>query len=140
MALMRSQRGNASVEFIGIAVVMMVPLAYAVIALAQLQGAVYGINGAAQMAARAYMHSSSDLTGRYAAARSAAIAGRNHGLLIDAADVRITCGADDCLVPGQPARVRVDAVVRITVAPFARTVALHAEQAFTIDRFRQLPA
>lgn len=135
-----SERGNASLEFIGVSVVLMVPIAYAIIALAQLESAVYGVEGAAQMAARAYANANSDATGRYAAARSAAIAGRNHGLIITSDQVTLTCDMANCLTPGADVHVRVDTTARLTAAPFLRNIALHATQGVVIDPFRQSPA
>lgn len=130
--------GNASLEFIGVSVLLMVPIAYAIIAFAQVQQGVYGIHGAAEMATRAYLLADTDATGRYAAGRSAAIAGRNHGLLIASSAVHVECGAADCLVPGTHGTVSVDGSVRITVAPFTRTVPLHAAHSFTVEAYRQV--
>lgn len=134
------EQGNASLEFIAVSVLLMAPIAYAVIALAQLESAVYGVNGAAQMAARAYANSNSDATGRYAAARSAAIAGRNHSLIITSDQVTLSCDMANCLTPGANVRIRVDTTARLTAAPFLRNVPLHATQTVVIDPFRQSPA
>ena len=131
--------GNASVEFVGIAIAMMVPLAYAIVAMAQLQSAVFGISGATQMASRAYVHAGSDLMGRFAAARSAAIAGRNHGLIIMPADVAIACDATDCLTPGTEVRVSVRTTARIGAAGFSRSVPLRASRTVVVDPFRSVP-
>jgi Flp pilus assembly protein TadG len=135
-----SERGNASVEFIGIAVAMMVPLAYAIIAMAQVQSAVYGINGAAQMAARAFVQATNDSTGRFAAARSAAIAGRNHGLMIAASDVAVVCDVANCLTPGTTVRVTVRTTARISAAGFSKSLPLSASRLFVVDPYRQLPS
>lgn len=133
------EQGNASVEFIGIAVVMMVPVAYAIIAMAQLQSAVFGVEGAAQMAARAYVQASGDVIGRYAAARSAAIAGRNHSLIITADDLSITCDAANCLTPGTSVRVEVRTSARIGAVGFMRRIPLRAAREFVVDPFRSVP-
>lgn len=132
-------RGNASVEFIGIAVALMVPLAYAIIGMAQLQSAVYGINGAAQMAARAYVQAANDSTGRFAAVRSAAIAGRNHGLIITSSDVAVACDVVNCLTPGTTVRVTVRTTARIGAAGFTRTLPLESSRQFVVDPYRQMP-
>lgn len=136
---MRRKRdeGNATLEFIAAAVLLMVPLVYGIVSLAQLERAVFGVSGAAQMAARAYANSNTDAVGRFAAWRSASIAGRNHGLFIATDRVRVECGAADCLVPGTRVRVTVETSQRIGVAVFARTVPLRASHAFVIDSFRQ---
>ena len=133
-----TSEGNATLEFIGISVFLAIPLMYSIIAMAQLQSAIDGVNGAAQMAGRAYASASSDTLGRYAAARSAGIAGRNHGLVITSSQVRITCGTSNCLVPGMRVNVGVTTPLRIAMAPFAKTWNLHAEQSVRIDEYRQL--
>lgn len=136
---MRRDAGNATVEFIGIAVALMVPLAYAIVAMAQLQSAVFAVEGAAQMATRAYVQSSSDAIGRYAAARSAAIAGRNHGLIITMDNVTIACDVANCLTPGTPVRISVHTTARIGAAGFTRTLPLRASRTVVIDPFRTVP-
>jgi hypothetical protein len=133
-------RGNATLEFIGIAVVMMVPIAYAMVAFAQLQSAVYAVSGAAQVAGRAYVQASSDFIGRYAAARSAAVAGRNHGLVITMDNLTITCDVANCLTPGTTVFVRVQAVAHIGAGPFARNLPLHSSSTFVVDPYRTVPA
>lgn len=139
MAVSQWDRGNATVEFIGIAIAMMVPLAYGIIAMSQLQSAVFGIEGAAQMAARAYVQASNDTMGRFAATRSAAIAGRNHSIVIAAADVTVVCGVANCLEPGTEVRVEVRASARIGLAGFSRNVPLRAHRDFVIDPYRAAP-
>ena len=131
-------RGNAVLEFIVVAVGLMLPLVFGVIALAQMQSAVVGVSGAAEMAGRAYAHARSDLVGRFAAARSAAIAGRNHGLDIRPDEVRITC-TGTCLAPGTGVAVSIDTIAHIGVGPLARDVPLHAGHGIVIDPFRQAP-
>lgn len=136
----RRDAGNASIEFIAICVALMVPVAYAIVAFAQLESAVTGVNGAAQMASRAFTQGNSESLARYAAARSAAIAGRNHGLMITSDQVSVTCGTDVCLTPGAHVRIAVATSTRIGVGPFARTIALRAHHDVVIDAFRQAPA
>lgn len=131
--------GSATVEFVGLVIAMLVPLAYAIVAMAQLQSAVFAVEGAAQMAARAYVQGSSDAMGRYAAARSAAIAGRNHGLIITMDNVSITCDAGNCLTPGAAVRVTVHTTARIGVADFTRTMPLSASRTVVVDPYRAVP-
>ena len=140
MSRRRRDAGNASIEFIAVCVALMMPIAYAIVAFAQLESAVYGVNGAAQMAARAFVQGNSEYLARYAAVRSAAIAGRNHGLFITADDVHVTCGDTTCLVPGMPVRITVSTRALIGVGPFRRTVPLQATRNTVVDAFRQAPA
>ena len=132
--------GNASLEFIGVAVILMIPLVYGIIALSQLQSAVFGVNGAAQMAARAYANASTDSTGRYAAWRSAYLAGRNHGLYITSDQVSVTCDLANCLTPGASVRVLVRTTAHVGVPLFSGNLPLHASHVFVMDPYRQAPA
>ena len=47
--------GNAIVEFLGIALILLIPLVYLVLVLARLQAAGYAVQGAAKDAGRAYV-------------------------------------------------------------------------------------
>lgn len=138
--MMRGERGNASVEFIAVSIALMVPIAYAIVAIAQVQSAVHGVHGAAQMASRAFVHASSESLARYAAVRSAAIAGRNHGLAITAADVTIACGEEACLVPGREVRITVRATARVGLAGVGRSIPLRSSRTTMVDEYRQAPA
>lgn len=136
---MKRDDGSATVEYIGVAIALLVPIAYTVAAFAQVQSATYGVIGAAQQAARAYVHASSDLLGRYAAARAAAIAGRNHGLVIASDQVTVTCGATNCLQPGTEVTVDVRTSVPIPYAPQLGRLPLHSRQVMTVDAYRADP-
>ena len=136
---MRDQTGNATLEFIGVSVFLAIPLLYAMLAMGQLQSAIDGVNGAAQMAARAYATASTDTLGRYAAVRSAGIAGRNHGLLITTNQVTISCGTPNCMHSGAVVRVAITSPLRITLGPFAKTWMLKASQTTMIDQYRATP-
>lgn len=133
---MTRDTGSATIEYIGVALALMVPVATFIIGFAHVQSAHYGVVGAAQQAARAYVNGSSDFLGRYAAVRAAAIAGRNHGLIITSDQVAITCGVANCLTPGT--RVTVD--VRSSVHLPVGTVPLHAHSVMTVDAYRADPA
>ncbi len=136
----RSDAGNASLEFIGVAVILMIPLVYGIIGLSQLQSAVFGVNGAAQMAARAYANSDVDTTGRYAAWRSAYLAGRKHGLTITSDQVSVTCDTANCLMPGATVRVLIQTTARVGVPPFNGNLPLRASNVFVMEPYRQAPA
>ncbi len=133
---MRADDGSATVEYIGVAIALIVPIAYFVVTFAQIQSAHFGVVGAAQQAARAYVNASSDFLGRYAAPRAAAIAGRNHGLLIGSDNVTITCAVANCLTPGTRVAVDVTTSVRLALGQLP----LHARSIMTVDAYRAGPA
>ena len=124
--------GSATVEYIGVAIALMLPIAFFIVTFAQIQSAHLGVVGAAQQAARAYVNASSDVLGRYAAPRAAAIAGRNHGLLITSENVKVTCAVANCLTPGTAVTVDVASSVRL---PFG-VLPLHATSMMTVDAYR----
>lgn len=132
--------GSATVEYIGVAVALLVPIAYVIIAFAQVQSASYGVVGAAQQASRAYTNAKSDSLGRFAASRAAAIAGRNHGLMITSDNVRVTCSVTECLAPGTEVTVDVQTSIAVPYAPALGTIPLHSRQIITVDEYRTDPA
>ena len=136
----RGERGNASVEFIAVSIALMVPIAYAIVAIAQVQSAVHGVNGAAQMASRAFVQAPSESMARYAAVRSAAIAGRNHGLGSTAAEGTGACGAVAGLVPGRGVHITVRTTARVGLAGIGRSIPLQSSRAVVVDEYRQVPA
>ena len=133
---MRSDRGSATIEYIGVVLALMVPIAYAVVAFTQVQSAQFGVVGAAQQAGRAYVNARSELYAQYAAVRAAAIAGRNHGVFIDATNVRIACEQPPCLQPGTEVRVEVSTRQPIPYAPWLGRIPLHATHRVVVDEFR----
>lgn len=133
---MTADDGSATVEYIGVAIALILPIAYFVITFAQIQSAHFGVVGAAQQGARAYVNASSDLLGRYAAPRAAAIAGRNHGLLITSDNVKVTCAVANCLTPGTRVTVDVTSSVNLAIG----RLPLHARSVMTVDAYRADPA
>ena len=137
---MSSDDGSATIEYIGVALAMLVPIAYFVVAFTQVQSATYGVVGAAQQGARAYVQSSSDYLGRFAAARAAAIAGRNHGLIITSDQVRITCAVANCLQPGTVVTIDVRTSIPVPYAPQLGRIPLHSQQVIAVDAYRADPS
>lgn len=134
--------GNAIVEFVYLAVLLMVPLVYVLLTVFQVQRAAYAASSAAREAGRVYATSESlDHAGprAFAAAR---IVMRDSRLPLAADELRITCSSTPCLEPGS----RVDVVVAYDVslpllpklfdgrAP--ATVRLTSRHLEVVDRFR----
>lgn len=136
---MTRDEGSAAVEFIAVVVALMLPIAYVVVAYTQIQSAKSGVIGAAQQAGRAYIQATSETYARFAAVRAATIAGRNHGLLITDADVRITCDATPCLRPGGELTIDVRSSAPIPYAPGLGRIPLQATQRVLVDAYRADP-
>lgn len=140
----RDERGTAVVEFVVLAVLMLIPLIYLVMMMARLQAGSFAVSQAAREAGRAYVTASSgeDAPGR--AQSAARIAFLDHAFE-DAGRLSIACDGSPCLRPD--GRVETTATVRVPlplVPAFVRevvpmTVPVSASHLSTVDRFRGLP-
>jgi hypothetical protein len=106
--------GNAIVEFVYLAILMMIPLAYLLLTVFRVQGAAYAVSSATREAGRVFVTSArSDADAR--AATAAALVMADSGLTLDASELRIRCSAHPCETPG----ANVDIVIGYDVAlPF----------------------
>jgi Na+-transporting methylmalonyl-CoA/oxaloacetate decarboxylase gamma subunit len=138
------ERGSATVEFVGIGVLLMVPLVYLVVTMSRLQAASFAADSSAREAARAFVTATDETDGR----RRAAIAVRL-GLLDQgftdprAGDLAVECDpGTDCLAPGGRVLVRVEVRVGLPAVPgfvddaFSTEVTVRAAQVATVDEFR----
>lgn len=91
--------GSASIEFITVGILLLVPTVYLVLALSSIQSASFAVEGAARHASRVFVQAETVAQARAAASRAIAVTLADYGL--DAADahVVITCRPDpaDCL-------------------------------------------
>lgn len=105
--------GTASLEFVSVGVMLLVPLVYLVLAMANVQGGALAAEAAARQAARVYAQapSVSEATARADAAVRFALA--DYGLDVTTASVSIHCSPrpDACL--SRSGIVTVDVVVRV---------------------------
>jgi Flp pilus assembly protein TadG len=144
LSVLRDERGSAVVEFVVLAVLMLIPLVYLVMMLARVQAGSYAVGQAAREAGRAYVTSGAgqDAVGRAEAA--ARIAFLDHSFE-DAGRLAIACDGTPCLRPD--GQVETTATVRVPlplVPSFVRdvvplSVPVSASHLSTVDRFRGLP-
>ena len=133
--------GNAIVEFVYLAVLLMVPLVYVLLTVFRVQGAAYAVSSAAREAGRVYATSDSlDDAGDRAFA-AASIVMRDSNLPLSARDLRISCSSDPCLAPGSRVDVVIDYEVTLPLLPriFDRalaTVRVSSRHLEVVDRFR----
>ena len=106
----RREEGTAVVEFIWLALLLIIPIVYILIAVFDVQRAAYGVSAASRSAARAFILAPDVPTAYERAHRAAAVALGDQK--VDGATVDITCmpTPDDCLTPGSAVRV----VIRMT--------------------------
>jgi Flp pilus assembly protein TadG len=104
--------GNAIVEFVYLAVLLMIPLVYVLITVFRVQAASYAVSSAAREAGRVYVTSASvdDAGGRAEAAARMVMA--DSDLPLDSNQMHITCSSNPCLQPGS----HVDVVMTYNVA------------------------
>jgi Flp pilus assembly protein TadG len=111
------QRGSALIEFTLLSVLLLVPLAYLVLAVFSVQRAAFGVTAATREAGRAYVTTTDgDPTVRAQAA--AALALRDQGLILPAGALRISCETD-CRTAGTAVHVALDYTVVLPVVPRA---------------------
>ncbi|MBM6400890.1 pilus assembly protein [Phycicoccus sp. MQZ13P-5] len=138
------ERGSAVVEFVTLAVLLLIPLVYLVLMLGRVQAGAYAVSQAAREAGRAYVTADSgeDAAARARAAADLAFADqRFEGV----GRLELACDGTPCLRPD--GRVRTTATVRVPlplVPAFVRevvplSVPVSADHVSTVDRFRGFP-
>jgi Flp pilus assembly protein TadG len=115
----RDDRGTATVEFIWLSLLLLVPLVYVLVAVFDTQRAAYGVSAASRAAALAFLQSSDVASGEQRAQVAADAALADQG--IDDASVRVTClpTPSECFEPGSSVRVVVRATQRLPLTPSA---------------------
>lgn len=113
----RDDDGSAVVEFLGVTLVLLVPLVYLVLVLGRLEAAAYAVEGASRDAARAYVVAEAEHAGRRAAV-AVSIALADQGFGADAPRrVDIACSGDPCLEPGEEVTATVTVRVPLPFVP-----------------------
>ncbi|MGP7960556.1 pilus assembly protein [Sanguibacter sp. A247] len=102
-----SDAGSAAIELVAAVVLLVLPVVYLVVAIAQVQAASFATEGAARDAVRAYVIADDEAIAVGRAEAVVALAFGDHGIDSDAARVHVTCSATPCLTPGEAVDVRV---------------------------------
>lgn len=138
---LRDDRGNASLEFLGAGVVLLVPLVYLVLAVSQIQAGALAVEGAARQAARVLVAAPDLASGQDSAELALAFALEDHGLGDVDASLALACDPEPCLERGGLVHVTVAAEVPLPlVPPFVQstlpvTVPLEAVASQRVSRF-----
>ena len=146
------ESGSAVVEFVFLAILLVVPLLYLVMTLARVQAGAFAVSMAAREAGRAYVTSDSQAQAAPRARAAARLAFEDQGFgteqreRLDAArDLVLSCDATPCLRPGGRLEVTATVVVPLPLVPaLARDVVplevrLSATHLAVVDRFRAIP-
>lgn len=115
----RGQRGSALVEFTWLALLLMVPLLYVVLAVFEVQRAAFGVSTAARSAGRAFTESPTEAAAGERARAAAGLALRDQGLEEQLRSLEIGCSPDpgNCLAPGSVVTVGVAYSVPLPLLP-----------------------
>lgn len=135
--------GNAIVEFLGLSLVLLIPVAYLLLTLGRLQAAVFATEAAAREAARVVVTSSSSEEAEPRARVAVGLALGDQGFDDDPAGaLTLTCSQDPCLTPGAQVSALVQVEVPLPYVPaFARDVLplqipVSAERTAQVDELR----
>lgn len=139
------EQGSALVEFVFLAVLVVVPLLYLVLTLSRLQAGAYAVSAAAREAGRAYVTAGSAAEAPHRAEAAARLAFEDQGFNSSQSHVALSCDGSPCLRPA--GRVTLVASVRVPlplVPAFARAVipldvSVSASHVAVVDPFRALP-
>jgi hypothetical protein len=140
----RAEDGSAVVEFVFLAVLMLVPLIYLVMTLGRLQAGAYAVSAAAREAGRAYTTAAAEVEAEQRAEAAAGLAFEDQGFG-EVGSISLSCDGTPCLRP--EGRVEVTSLVTVPlplVPSFARDVIplevpLTASHVAVVDRYRGRP-
>ena len=121
----RDDEGSAVVEFVVLAVVLLVPLIYLVLMLARLQAGSFAVTQAARESGRAFVTAGSEEAAPARAEAAADIAFEDQGadVFFGEPELEVTCSGSPCLSPEGEIRSVATVTVPLPLVPsFARDV------------------
>lgn len=134
------ERGSAVVEFIALAVVLLVPLVYLVLLVARVQAASYAVSVAAREAGRVFVTTTAAVDAEARARFAARLAFEDQGFA-EPGEVTFDCAASPCRTPDAQvsvhARLRVPLPLVPDVVADAVPLAVPVEATYvtTVERF-----
>lgn len=134
--------GNAIVEFVYLAVLLMVPLVYVLLTVFRVQSAAYSVSGAAREAGRVFATAASAEQGEERAFVAAAIVMSDTQLKLRPREFTITCSSDPCLQPGSTVEVTVEHDAELPLLPAlfgsaAPSIKVSSSHLEVVDRYRR---
>ena len=115
-ARLADEGGTAVIEFVWLAILLLVPLMYLVLCLARLQAGSYAVTQGAREGARAYVTAEEDGSAGARARAAADIAFEDQGFA-DQGELSVECTADPCLTPGASVTTRAAVDVPLPLVP-----------------------
>lgn len=136
----RHDRGSAVVEFVIVAVCVLVPLTYVVVSIATVQSAMFATSQAVREAGRAFSGAASEAGGRAAAVAAARLAFADQGLAMPADGLAVSCLSGACLEPGSVVQVDIEWDMPLPWLPESlgsrASVPISATHRLPIDEYR----
>ncbi len=129
------------VEFTFLAVLLLVPLAYVVVAAFTVQKAAFAVTAATREAGRAFVTAESADVAAGRAHAAAGLAMGDQGLSLADGTLRIRCDGE-CLVPGTAVRIELDYAVTLPLLPRAlggrplAAIRVHGTHSEVVDFWR----
>ena len=135
----RRCEGGAIAEFIVVAVGVLIPIGYIVVALAQVLAAHAAAQHSVREAGRVFVRDTAIQAGHWRAQQAATIAFADRGIQLPQDALRIEC-QPSCLVPGSTVRVLVAWSMPLPWLPSSLTtiasVPITASEEFIVDTYR----
>lgn len=137
----RPERGSAIVEFVALAVLMMIPLVYLVLMLARLEAGAFAVTQAAREAGRAFVTADSDGEAYSRAAAAATISFQDFRFGPEST-LSVQCTGSPCLSAGSAVVTTATVQVPLPLVPaFVRdvvplSVPVTSSHRSTVDEFR----
>ncbi|WP_165308018.1 TadE family protein [Agromyces binzhouensis] len=139
-----AEAGSASLEFLTVGMILLVPLVYLVLAMASIQAAALGVEGAARQAARVAVLRTDAGEPSASVDRTVRVVLADYGVDAGAASVMVECSGP-CTASGTRVSVAVGAAVALPLVPQVLasrgigTVRLEARATQTVSRFAGAP-
>ena len=113
----RNDTGSATVEFIGLTVLLLIPAMYLLITISQLQAAGYAAVAASDQAAKTIGHTSLETDAESRAVRTVHLTAQDYALDPDMTTTTINCSNPVCSTPGTRISVHVSIDVSLPLVP-----------------------
>ena len=113
----RDESGAAMVEFVSLVVIMVIPLAYLLLTVFEVQRASFAASSAVREAARLFVTAPSSGDGEVRARQALALTLADHGMAAEPDSLTISCAADPCLTPAASVRVEFRTRVMLPLVP-----------------------
>jgi len=140
--VVRDDSGNAIVEFVYLAILLMIPLVYLLLTVFRIQGAAYAVSGAAREAGRVYVASDPAEGAPVRAVAAASLVMSDGGFKLDPDQLEFICSADPCRTPGATIAVDIDYAVGLPFLPrllgddAPAAIRVRGRHLEVVDRFR----